>query len=181
MEESFVLTNRCVMDERTLRRTYARIFRPTLMLFYLGAGLIAAFSLLLILLQGTLSPLPVFLLIAGAAYLFIGLRMPKKQAARQIQRYESSGSDTSPEVAVWFGEEELTGRREGMEELTHIAYSSMKSIFPDKDRIILWTTAKQYVVLDTARFENGSETDFWKLMMEKCPLAVPKGLRPKYV
>ncbi len=57
MHESQLLSNRCVMDERTLRKTYARVFRRTLSLFYFGAGLIAAFSLLLIVLQGTLSPL----------------------------------------------------------------------------------------------------------------------------
>ncbi len=174
MHESQLLSNRCVMDERTLRKTYARVFRRTLSLFYFGAGLIAAFSLLLIVLQGTLSPLPVFLLLAGALYLFVGLRMPKKQARRQIQRYEAAGSGASPEVAVWFGEDELTGRREGFEELTHIDYGSIRSVLPAGDRIVIWTEQKQYVVLDVARFENGSEADFWSLMNRKCPAAVPK-------
>lgn len=177
MQESQPLSNRCVMDERTLRKTYSRIFRRTLSLFYFGAGLIAAFSLLLIVLQGTLSPLPAFLLVAAALYLFVGLRMPRKQARRQIQRYEAAGSGTSPEVAVWFGPEELTGRREGFEELTHIDYDSIRSVLPAGDRIVLWTAEKQYVVLDVARFENGSEADFWKLMIEKCPLALPRRMR----
>ena len=38
MNESSVLCNRCVMDEATLRRTYRRIFRRNLLLFYLGSG-----------------------------------------------------------------------------------------------------------------------------------------------
>ena len=174
MEENKTLTNRCVMDARTLRRTYARVFRRTLYIFCFGAGLIAAFSILMMVLQGGPSPLPFVLLLGAAAYLFVGLRMPKKQAKQQIRRYEASGSGTAPEVAVWFGEEELTGRREGVEELTHIDYDSLKAILPDRDRIILWTAEKQFIVLDTARFENGSEAEFWSLMNRKCPAAVPK-------
>ena len=172
-----VLTNRCVMDERTLRKTYARLYRRQLLIFYVGAGLILAFAVLMTVLQGGLSPMPAFLILAAVIYLCVGLRMPKKQAMQQIRRYELDGFDTSPEVTVWFGEDELSGRREGAEDLTHIAYDSMKSILPEGDRIILWTEQKQYVVLDTARFENGTEDDFWKLMSEKCILAVPKSRR----
>ena len=177
MDKSSVLTNRCVMDERTLRKTYARIFRRTLYMFYFGAVLIASFSLLLMVLQGGPTPLPFFLLLGGILYLFIGIRMPIKQARRQIQRYEASGSGTSPEVAVWFDQEELTGCRAGMEELVHIPYESMKSVLPTRERIILWTREKQFVVLDPARFENGTEADFWRLMQEKCPEALPKSRR----
>ena len=172
-----MLTNRCVMDERTLRKTYARLFRRQLLIFYIGAGLILAFSILLIVLQGRLSPMPAFLILAAVIYLSIGLRMPKKQAMQQIRRYEADGFDASPEVTVWFGEDELSGRREGAGDLTHIDYDSMKSILVNGDRIILWTEQKQFVVLDTARFENGTENDFWKLMNEKCPRAVPKQYR----
>lgn len=172
-----VLTNRCVMDEATLRKTYARIYRRNLMLFYLGAGLMAAFSLLMIVLTGELSPFPGFLLIAAALYLFLGLRQPGKQAKRQIARYENSGSGSSPEVTVWFGPEALTGRREGLEETVEIPYAGMQSIMPLKDRIILWTEEKQFIVLDTARFENGTEADFWRLMQETCSHALPKSRR----
>lgn len=171
-----VLTNRCVMDQRTLRGVYARVFRRTLMLFYCGAGLMAAAAVLLILLGG-LSPLPFVLLLGAAAYLFLGVRQPGKQAKRQLQRYKQSGSGPAPQVTVWFGEEELTGQREGMEELVHIPYGSLKSILPNGDRIILWTTEKQYLALDTARFEHGTEADFWRLMTEKCILAVPAAKR----
>ena len=68
MEQNKLLANRCLMDEKTLRRTYGRIFRKNLMLFYIGAGLMAAFGLLLVLLGG-LSPFPVFLLAAAVLYL----------------------------------------------------------------------------------------------------------------
>lgn len=177
MNESSVLTNRCVMDEATLRRTYRRIFRRNLLLFYLGSGLMAVFGLLLILLTGGLSPFPGFLLIAAALYLFLGLRQPGKQARRQIARYEESGSAPNPEVTVWFREEELSAIRAGMGEQTRISYDSMNAILPDKDRIILWTEAKQFVVLDVSRFENGTEADFWRLMKEKCSHALPKSRR----
>ena len=174
MEQNKLLANRCVMDEKTLRRTYGRIFRKNLMLFYIGAGLMAAFGLLLAVLLGGLGPFPVFLLIAAALYLFMGLRQPKKQAKRQIQRYEASGSSTSPEVTVWFDEEEFSAQREGMSEQTDIPYGGMNAIYDLGDRIILWTNAKQYVVLDPARFENGSAADFWQLMRENCAWALPK-------
>ena len=107
MENDNLLANYCVMDEKLLRRIYGRIFRKNLMLFYLGAGLMAAFGLLMIVLLGRLSPFPAFLLIAAAVYLFLGIRQPKKQAKRQIQSYESSGSGPSPEVTVWFDAEEF--------------------------------------------------------------------------
>lgn len=175
--EASLLTNRCVMDEATVRKTYARIYRPNLMLFYVGSGLMAAFSLLLILLQGGLAPFSGFLLLAAAGYLFLGLRQPGKQARRQIARYEESGSGSSPEVTVWFGRESLTGRREGMEETVEIPYEGMKSVMPVKGRIILWTEEKQFIVLDPARFEHGTEADFWRLMQEKCGYALPKSRR----
>lgn len=176
MEASRILTNRCVMDEKTLRRTYARIVRRTLAIFCGGAGLMMAIALLLIVLFRTVTPLSMVLLLGSVVYLTAGLRMPRKQARRQIRRYEQTGP-SAPEVTVWFDEEELTGRREGSEELTHISYDSMKSILPDGNRIILWTEQKQYIVLDTARFENGTEADFWKLMIEKCLDAVPRKYR----
>lgn len=177
MDESSALSNRCIMDEPTLRRTYRRIFRRNLLLFYLGAGLMAFFGLLLIVLTGDLSPFSGFLLIAAALYLFLGLRQPGKQARRQIQRYEESGSGSSPEVAVWFDSEEISAHRAGMEELTHISYDRMNAIYPDKDHIVLWTEAKQFIVLDCACFEHGTEADFWRLMKEKCPHALPKARR----
>lgn len=174
MDNFKLLSNRCVMDEKTLRRIYARIFRKNLLLFYIGSGLMAAFGLLLILLMGGLSPFPAFLLIAAALYLFLGIRQPRKQAKRQIQRYEASGSGPSPEVTVWFDEEEFSAQREGMEEQTDIPYGSMNAIYDLGDRIVLWTNQKQYIALDTGRFENGSEADFWQLMGENCGWAMPK-------
>ena len=173
MEQNKLLANRCLMDEKTLRRTYGRIFRKNLMLFYVGAGLMAAFGLLLVLLGG-LSPFPVFLLAAAVLYLTMGLRQPKKQAKRQIQRYEASGSGSGPEVTVWFDEEEFSAQREGMEEQTDISYDDMNAVYDLGDRIILWTNQKQYIVLDPARFENGAEADFWQLAQEKFPWALPK-------
>ena len=171
-----VLTNRCVMDERTLRKTYARLFRRQLLIFYVGAGLILAFSLLLIVMQGGLSPMSAFLGIAAVVYLCIGLRMPKKQARLQVRRYEETGL-TAPEVAVRFEDEALIGRREGTDTDVSIAYYDLKSVLPAGDRTILWTLAKQFVVLDTARFENGTEADFWSLMREKCLTALPRSRR----
>lgn len=32
-------------------------------------------------------------------------------------------------------------------------------------------------MLDPERFEKGTEADFWRLMNEKCPRAVPKAKR----
>lgn len=172
MENNSLLTNRCVMDEKTLRRTYGRIFRKNLLLFYLGAGLMAAFGILLVVLLGRLSPFPVFLLLAAAAYLLLTVRQPRKQAKRQIRSYEADGSGSSPEVTVWFDAEALSAQREGMAEQTDIPYGSIRSIFDMGDRIILWTDAKQYIVLDTARFEHGTEDDFWRLMRENCARAL---------
>ena len=174
MEQNKLLANRCVMDEKTLQRIYGRIYHKNLLPFYLGSGVMALFGLLLIVLTGGLSPFPVFLLAAAVLYLFMGIRQPKKQAKRQIQRYEASGSGPSPEVTVWFDDEEFSAQREGMAEQTDIPYGRMSAIYDLGDRIILWTNEKQYVVLDTARFENGTEDEFWDLMREKCAWAMPK-------
>ena len=174
MKQNELLTNHCVMDEKTLRRVYGRIFRKNLMLFYLGAGLMAAFGLLMIVLTGGVSPFSAFLLIAAAVYLGLGIRQPQKQAKRQIRSYEDDGSGSSPEVTVWFDDETFSARREGMEEQTDIPYDSVSAIFDMGSRIILWTREKQYVVLDTTRFENGTEDEFWKRMQKVCPEAMPK-------
>jgi len=80
-------------------------------------------------------------------------------------------------VSVWFEDEALSAIRAGMGEQTRIPYDSMNAILPDKDHVILWTEAKQFVVLDLSRFENGTEADFWRLMKEKCSHALPKSRR----
>ena len=174
MEQNKRLANRCVMDEKTLQRVYGRIYHKNLLPFYLGAGVMAAFGVLLAVLTGGLSPFPVFLVAAAVVYLFMGLRQPRKQAKRQIQRYEAAGSGSSPEVTVWFDDELFCAQREGMAEQTDIPYPNVAAVYDLGDRIILWTNEKQYVVLDVARFENGSEDDFWALMREKCAWALPK-------
>ena len=55
-----------------------------------------------------------------------------------------------------------------------LSYQNIGKILEDEPLILLKTRARQFYSLDRSRFGNGTEADFWRLMTEKCPNAVPK-------
>lgn len=72
---------------------------------------------------------------------------------------------------------ELAGRRDGADSATHTRYEHIRSVKLRPGLILLWTKGRQFYMLDPERFEKGTEADFWRLMNEKCPRAVPKAKR----
>ena len=179
-----LLTNHSRFDADTLqiafRRTNRRWFVAFLVLgiLFFHLGLYQAlhdflryrFELRLL-----LFPLVAF---AGAAYYFWkAFTSVNKAVKRSIQRLEETRQVSGFDNAYYFMETEILDAPDISADMTHVSYSVVKRLVPIQHLILVYTQAKQFFILDRTRFENGTEADFWKLMSEKCPRAVPKKYR----
>ena len=109
------------------------------------------------------------------------LRSVGRAVNKTLRRMEETKNVREYDVILRFEETEIVTESSISGEPQHLPYSNFKKLTRGRDLIQIKTRATLVYTLDPARFENGTEADFWKLMMEKCPLAVPKSLRAKYV
>ncbi|MBR3077525.1 MAG: YcxB family protein [Oscillospiraceae bacterium] len=65
----------------------------------------------------------------------------------------------------------------GGTEDAQVPYAEFSRIRQTPGLILLFTDEKKMILLDPERFEKETEADFWRLMNEKCPRAVPKAKR----
>ena len=178
------LTNRCRFDEAHLRTAYRRTLRLTLLL-QLALSLLC-FGMAIYytvrdfqLVQNNI----VFLLLTlalyvlGAYYLWRLLTLPKRVARRYMDRIRERKQIDSFESMYRFTDTGVLTTDEVDADEDHFSYESVKQLVPCKELILFRTKAKQFLILDRTRFENGTEADFWRLMNEKCPNAVPKKYR----
>ncbi len=177
MEEA--LRNVCHVDKKVLRRTIHRLLRPRriLLLGFAGLFLLVWGAYLLLVPQprnlGIVIGLPALAAVYGLLAL-LGTRqnlrivMKRLQENRQVKEYD---------CAVEFGPEELSLRVSYSDDLLRLPYKSLRRVLETKDLLILTTKARLSYPLDPVRFVNGSQEDFWRLMKEKCPKALPKKRR----
>lgn len=118
-------------------------------------------------------------LIFGGAALIMGLflvymffLLPGKSARAQVEKIRQKKGGVC--FRTVFRPEEIGFIDPTGQETTKVSYQTVDKIVPAKDLILLFTVEKQMVLLDRNRFENGSEADFWRLMNEKRPSAIPK-------
>ena len=186
--EAPVLINRYRFDEDTLRRSYKQLMRTTV-LVQLGFALL----LLIFAVNYTVRYFELFsqstalLLMVLLLYVLAGLeawralRSVGRAVTKTLRRMEETKNVREYDVTLRFEETEIVTESSISGEPQHLPYSNFKKLTRGRDLIQIKTRATLVYTLDPARFENGTEADFWKLMMEKCPLAVPKSLRAKYV
>ena len=179
-----VLINRCRFDADTLRvstqRTYRKHFVLQLILCaaFLGVGIYELLHyreifphlpyLLLV---------PAFCFLAAGFYLWRTLTAVNKYVKRAIQRLEENRQVRSYDCVFRFPDTEIQMEASISSDLFRLPYASVKRIVPYRNLILVYSRAKQYFTLDQNHFENGAEADFWKLMNEKCPEAVPRAKR----
>ncbi|MBQ1410876.1 MAG: hypothetical protein IIY94_06350 [Oscillospiraceae bacterium] len=97
-----------------------------------------------------------------------------RHVKRTIQRLEETKHVSSFEQTIHFLDNEMLITVSLDSDTQHILYSSVKRLVPYQNLILVYTQAKQLLILDSSRFENGCEADFWNLMNEKSPKAVPR-------
>ena len=168
-----VLTNHCQTDEASLKKAYTWTSRNTRRILLVGsAGMLLAAVLLIS--HSGIDPIAVILLVAPVAYLILAFTLPARFTKLQLRRMEELFQADHADSTVEFHPEEIVNNRDGSDNSTQLRYTTVKTVAVLSGLILLWTRGKQFILLDPARFENGTEADFWKLMNEKCPAAVPK-------
>ena len=178
-----ILTNHALVDEAAVKKGMTRTLRPRICLLFLDA-LLALGLALKNTLQGAFSAprvilpiLTVLLYALGGLFVWIALSLPHRFTRLTIRRLTEQYQAASYEADYAFFADFFTFRSTVHPNVTQLAYSSVKKLMPSDDLILLSSRAKLIYTLDPARFENGTETDFWRLMSEKCPNAVPEKYR----
>lgn len=171
-----VLINRCRTDKTALQKAYAWTSRNTRRFLLICAAMMLLLAIFLLCLKG-LEPLTVILLVGPVAYGILAFTLPARFTKLQLRRMEEIFQADHADTTVEFHAEEIVNRRDGSDNSTRLRYTAIKTVAELPGLIILWTQGKQFILLDPTRFENGTEADFWKLMNEKCPQAVPKKYR----
>ena len=115
-------------------------------------------------------------LMAAAITLQRYVLLPRHSARMQMRRRQEVFGTAPLEPLTIFTDAEIVGKNGVVgDDVMHLQYSSLKRVRMSKGLILLITPARQFVILDRARFENGTEADLWKLLAEKCPkLKLPK-------
>ena len=170
------LINRCRMDKTTLQKAYTWTARSQRRILLACSAVMLLLAIFLLWRRG-LEHLTLILFAAPVAYGILAFTMPARFTKLQLRRMEESFQTDQLDTTVEFHPEEIVNKREGSDNTTQLRYAAIKTVAVLSGLILLWTQGKQFVLLDPTRFENGTEADFWKLMNEKCPNAVPKGKR----
>ena len=178
------LINRYRFNEDTLRRSYGQIMRPVLViqlliaLALLGAAIYYTVSFFSLFTESLSLLLMVLLLYVLAGFeAWRALTAVKRAARKAIRHVEQTKQVSEYEVTLRFGDEEIVTESSLGGEPRELKYATFKKLKRAKDLILLRTRSTLVYTLDPACFENGTEDDFWRLMNEKCPAAVPKQYR----
>ena len=114
---------------------------------------------------------PVFLVI----YQYYSTRKAIRRQCKLVRETAGAESYTIVSRFVDEGVERRSSYQE--QELNMVRYGDIRRIQCAKGYIFLGALDRVAYALDPKCFENGSEADFWRLMNEKCPKAVPKKRR----
>lgn len=179
-----LLTNRSRFDADTLRTAGRRHFRNSFVLLvvmgilFLGCGIYELihyrplFRSAPYLLLG-----PLIFFLGTGYYLWRAFTSVDRYVKRTVQSLEESRQVSGYQCVFRFTDTELQIEASISSDLLHFPYSSVKRLVPYQNLILVYSLTKKYFMLERDRFENGTEADFWRIMREKCPQAVPKKYR----
>ena len=94
-----------------------------------------------------------------------------------MERRRQEGIPEDLEFIFRFGPAEMELENSCTRQPRSLSYDQIGSILRSGAEFQLHLRNNMYYILDPVRFENGTEADFWRLMNEKCPNAVPKRYR----
>ena len=168
------LQNRCLVDEALLRRAYRLSGRSRFLLMFALAALWLVIGIVFIVLWGV-SAIRILLIVLALLYVVLALYAPVRNAKLQVRRFQELKGISSYENNTFCTEAELAGRTSISQDVTHLRYEDISFIRTSGSLILIQTKAKLFSLLDKDRFENGTEADFWQLIMRKRPdLRIPK-------
>lgn len=178
MEEN--LKNTCHVDRRVMRKAYVQALRSSTLAMLVICLLMLGVWVFYLVVVPAEERKPVLTLLLPLLILFDGvltLTAPARNAQIVMKRLQESRQVKEYESTLVFSPEELLASFDFSQDQLRLPYKEIRRVLVTKNLLLLKTKAKQFYLLDPARFENGAEADFWKLMSEKCPKAVPKALR----
>ena len=169
-----ILINRCRMDEDVYRRSFARTLKPHAIILYVGAAVMVICAVVYAIASrftDVLVPL-MFLVLAGAE-IYLARSTPARTAKLNVARLEDARGVKAFDTWVEFYDDAFDAGSEFADEPTEIPYERLTKIKVGDGVLLLWTASRQFFVLERNRFQMGTEEDFWRLMNEKAPGAVP--------
>lgn len=182
--EASGLTDRIRFDADSLRKAYRRSWRPWFRItlvegaVFLGAALWFLFRYYEFFSYSPLLLLEILVVLACSAGCFWrAFTTVNRYVKRTIQRMEESRRVSGYDMSIRFPEDEIRIEASVSNDVQHCPYDAVKRILIAQDLILVRSRSKQFLMLDQNRFENGTEADFWRLMNEKCPKAVPRAKR----
>lgn len=188
MEEQQNLTAHCRIDEDTLRKGYTMNLRASGWAYLVFCSLFSCYQILfrdlpmvlrygaracweLLLITGVMLLIFAFILVNHFFW------MPKRRAKRTVQRALELGQNAWSEVTAVFGGDSIATLNNQNSDKLSLRYEVLRRVTVFQDRIFLRTKGRQFLAVDPSRFENGTEEDFWRLLNQKCPKALPRSKR----
>ena len=169
-----ILINRCRMDEETYRKAFSRVLRNYQIILYIGAGIMTACGILYAVVSGfTEWGMALLFLVLAGVEIYLALTTASRTAKLNVRRLEEVRGVKAFDTWVEFYPEEYHGCSEYVDEPTKTPYDRLKKIMEGDGVLLLYTKTRQFFVLECNRFQMGTLEDFWKLMNEKAPHAVP--------
>lgn len=177
-----VLKNRCLLNKEIAVKCYVRLLLPRICFLVLLGLIVLGFAVRQTVLdiRYLYGPRLLFLVLdygLGMIAIYLGLSFPRRTANLVFRRIKEQYRAEEYERTNSFLPQEILSESSISADRTHLPYDKVTRIILWKGYIILRTTAQMLYILDGSRFENGTDEDFWKLMNEKCPKAVPTPLR----
>ena len=179
-----VLTNRCRVDEAKMRasaRLSTRTQRYLDFIFAALASIAGIYNLVRLVCDGTLRYSAVIGTVAlfglGIFLAWDGFTAADRAVRLSLERRKQQGIPEDLEVTLRFGPSEMEKENSFTRQPVALPYDQIAGIQRSKEGFQMLLKNNVFYILDPDRFENGTEADFWRLMNEKCPKAVPRKYR----
>ena len=178
------LINRCRVDEAKMRASARATTRTQRCLDFIFAALVligGIYNVFRCVKAGS----PGFSMILGTIALFglgiflirDGLTAADRAVRFSLEQRKKQGIPEDLEITLRFGPSEMEKENSFTREPVSLPYDQNISILRSGDDLQMLLRNNVIYILDPVRFENGTEADFWRLMNEKSPKAVPKKYR----
>ena len=109
-------------------------------------------------------------------YLYRFLIYPSKKAKEIIKKRQEKLKTKDIATEYRFFDENIGCLTNGAE-TSSVTYDSIRKVYLTQHYIVLSTFLRKMLMLTSGGFENAEDEDFYALMREKCPKALPKKLR----
>jgi len=174
-----VLKNRCLLNKELAAKSYVRLLLPRICFLVLLGLIVLGFAVrhTVLDIRYLYGPRLLFLVLEyglGILSIYLGLSFPRRTANQVFRRIKEQYRAEEYERTNSFLPQEILSESSVSSDCIHLSYDKVVRITKWKGHIFLHTSAQMLYMLDCARFENGTEADFWRLMNEKCPDAVPR-------